>query len=337
MMPSLNRRSLLAGMAVAGSGVPALARQSGPRLRVGRDRRADTLPSLAIALERARPGTTIALGPGTWREKLTVTTPGITIEGEAGATIAFAAGAQLPSGTGGNWGTSGSAVLTIRAPGVTLRNLTIRNDHDYLRQPMQAVTLAVQPGGDHCRIERCRLEGWQDTLLLQAQTRVSDCVISGNIDFIFGGAAAWIERCRIVSRHAPVPPGGFLAAPSTPACQPFGLVFADCRLEREAEVPDGSVYLGRPWRAGGNMALLGSAIFLRCWMDAHIAPDGWTHMGYRDPAGEKRQLTPAEARFFEHDSRGPGAQANARRRRLTDATATQLTPAMIERTATLGC
>ncbi len=310
-MTGIGRRAVLIGGIALGT--VAARRPSVIRVAAG----GSISDAIAAARRMAGPAT-LAIDPGAYREKLTIDVPGLTLRATApGVVLTYDAGAALPGPDGRNWGTSGSATLTIRAPQVTLSGLTIRNDHPYPTNPMQAVALAVQAGGDRCRIERCRIEGYQDTLLLQATSRVRDCRIAGNIDFIFGGAAAWIERCEIVSRPLAGIGPGFIAAPSTPACQPFGLVFDRCRLTREAGVPDGSVFLGRPWRAGGNMALLGQASFLRCWMDRHIAADGWTSMGYRDPAGERRQLTPLEARLYEADSRGPGARPAPLRRTET--------------------
>ncbi|MBD8679415.1 pectinesterase family protein [Sphingomonas sp. CFBP 13720] len=302
----IDRRSVLIGGIALGS--VAAAR---PPIRVVRG------GSIAEGLATARRlgVRVITIDAGVYREKLTIDLAGVTLRATGpGAVLTYDAGAALPGPDGRNWGTSGSATLTIRAADVTIDGMTIRNDHPYPQQPMQAVALAVQAGGDRCRLRRCRIEGYQDTLLLQATSRVSDCHISGNVDFIFGGAAAWIERCDIVSRPTQSGAPGFVAAPSTPACQAFGLVFDRCRLLREDGVRDGSVFLGRPWRAGGNMALLGQASFLRCRMDAHIAAEGWTWMGYRDPAGVQRQLTPLEARLYEADSRGPGAVAAPTRR-----------------------
>ncbi|MGK6319311.1 pectinesterase family protein [Sphingomonas sp. DT-204] len=331
----LGRRQVLAGAsATALAGLAAPAAAASHDVTVATSGRRGTVPSLgealAIAARAAGRRFAIGLDPGTYREKLSVTVPNVTLAGtRPGAVIAFAAGAALPSPEGRNWGTGGSAVLTIAAPGVTLSNLTIRNDHPYLAQPMQAVALAVAAAGERTRIAGCRIESYQDTLLLQASTQVADCRISGCVDFVFGGGAAWIERCEIVSRSVPNAPAGYIAAPSTHERQRYGLVFDMCRLTREPGVPDGSIFLGRPWRAGGNMALTGQASFLRCWMDAHIAPAGWTSMGYTDPAGVRRQLTPAEARFSEYGNRGPGAvAAPSRPQRSADAYA-RMTPVSI--------
>jgi pectinesterase len=185
---------------------------------------------------------------------------------------------------------------------------------------------------DRTLVEHCWLEGYQDTLYVQSRSRIADCRIVGGVDFIFGGAAAWFEGCEIVTRYVPgATEFGFLTAPSTPLDQPFGLVLSQCRLNaHERGVPPRSVWLGRPWRAGGNMALTGQSVFLNCWMDAHIRREGWTWMGYKGPDGEQRRLTPQEARLYEFDSTGPGAgPAGTDRRLLTAEEASRFTRANV--------
>jgi pectinesterase len=212
---------------------------------------------------------------------------------------------------------------------VTLRDLTVRNSFDYIGarrdgagNGAQAVALLIAREADRTTIERCCFEGYQDTFYVQARSRIAHCRIVGGVDFIFGGGAAWFERCEIVTRFVPdMETLGYISAPSTPAAQRFGLIFSHCRLAREAGVPDHSVFLGRPWRAGGDMALTGQSVFLDCWMDAHIRREGWTWMGYKGPAGEQRQLTPQEARLFESGSVGPGRGTPSATRKRLDRTA----------------
>jgi pectinesterase len=270
----------------------------------------------------------ILVREGVLVEKLTVSVPNVTIVGSGANTVlSFGTYAGLKHPDGNNWGTGRTGTLTLAAPGTTLRNLTIRNSFDFIGvkrdgagNGAQAVALVIGREADGTVVENCRLEGYQDTLYVQGRSRISGCRITGGVDFIFGGAAAWFEDCEIVTRMVPnVPNHGYLTAPSTPAAQEFGLVFSRCRLTREPGVPARSTWLGRPWRAGGNMALTGQSVFLRCWMGAHIKREGWTWMGYKGPDGEQRQLTPQEARLFEFASRGPGAGAPSATRRLLDA------------------
>jgi len=316
----IDRRGLLAGMLA----LPAATRPAQYDAIV--DPRTGTLGE---ALKKATGAPyRILLREGVFTEKLTIETPNVTIVGSGpGTAIQYGAYNGLKKADGSNWGTAGSATLTIAAPGVTLRNLTVRNSFDFIGAKRdnagngaQAVALLVRREADRTRIERCHLEGYQDTLYLQARSRVSGCRIVGGVDFIFGPAAAWFDRCEIVTRFVPgIETQGYVAAPSTPAAQPYGLVFSHCRLARERGVPDRSAWLGRPWRTGGDMSLMGQAVFLHCWMDAHIQREGWTWMGYKGANGEQRQLTPQEARLLEFGSSGPGAASAADTRRMLSA------------------
>ncbi|TFI58177.1 pectin esterase [Sphingomonas parva] len=331
---SVDRRSVCSGLAALAALGPSRLEAAGGFDAMVRHR-GGTHDSLAAALAAAPPGDRpwrILLGRGKWEEKLAVRRPNLVLVGEDRRTSvlsASAAAGQAKPG-GGSWGTYGSATLTVEAPGFVARNLTIENGFDYVAnlrdrrvEGAQAVALALGDAADRSVIESVDLLGHQDTFYLRAgRAAVRDCLIAGSIDFIFGGAAALFERCEIRSRLRPGETlQGYVAAPSTPRAQPIGFVFDHCRLTREPGLPDGSVWLGRPWRAGGNPALLGAAAWLDCWMDAHVAPEGWTWMGYKGPGGYPMRLEPGDARFFEYRSRGPGGGRHAARRQLGDAQA----------------
>jgi len=328
-MAGFDRRRVLA----LGAGIAAMPAWAAEPWDVIVDPRgaAGTVGTLAEALARATGAPfRILLREGVFVEKLTLTQPNVTIAGSgARSVVSFGAYNGLKRSDGTTWGTGGSATLTIAAPGVTLRNLTIRNSFDFIGAKRdgagngaQAVALLIGREADRCTVENCQLEGYQDTLYVQPRARIAQCRIVGGVDFIFGGGAVWFDRCEIVTRFVPNSEGqGYIAAPSTPEAQRFGLVFLHCRLAREPGVPDRSAWLGRPWRAGGNMNLLGQSAFLHCWMDAHIRREGWTWMGYKGPDGEQRRLTPQEARFFEYASTGPGAGPASATRRMLDAAA----------------
>jgi pectinesterase len=314
----IGRRELMAGMlALPGAARPAEQWDAVVDPRTG---------TLGEALRKASGAPyRILLREGVFTEKLTIETPNVTIVGSGpGSVLQFGAFNGLKKADGTTWGTAGSATLTVAAPGVTLRNLTIRNSFDFIGAKRdgagngaQAVALLIRREADRTRVEQCHLEGYQDTLYLQARSRVSGCRIAGGVDFIFGPAPAWFDRCEIVTRYVPMSdPQGYVVAPSTPAAQPYGLVFSHCRLVRERGVPDRSAWLGRPWRTGGDMSLTGQAVFLHCWMDAHIKREGWTWMGYKGPGGEQRELTPQEARLLEYGSQGPGAGTAGETRRM---------------------
>jgi len=93
-----------------------------------------------------------------------------------------------------------------------------------------------------------------------------DCLIQGDVDFIFGGADAVFERCVIVSNDRGAKVNGYVTAPSGNR-DGLGLVFKDCKFVSDCE--DGTVMLGRPWRPHGKTALI------NCELGAHIHPLGW--------------------------------------------------------------
>jgi pectinesterase len=339
-MTALSRRTFCAGIAAAGLTARAGATLIPIDATVRRGGGSHT--SLAAALAAAPPGDRpyrVLVGRGRWEEKLVISRPNVILIGEdrrgSVITSSVAAGHPKPGGSG-NWGTYGSSTLTAEAPGFEARNLTIENDFDYMAnlinravEGSQAVALALGNSADRSIIHSVDLIGHQDTFYLRAgRALVRDCFITGNVDFIFGGAAARFEQCEIRSRLRPNEElQGYVAAPSTHRDQPHGLVFDRCRLTREAGIADASVWLGRPWRAGGNTELLGMTAYLNCWMDSHIHPDGWTWMGYRGPGGYPMRLEPGDARFFEYASRGPGDRRSPHRRQLGAAEARRLSRA----------
>jgi pectinesterase len=181
----------------------------------------------------------------------------------------------------------------------TLKNLTIENTAGFGRLVGQAIALYCD--GDQILVENCRLLGHQDTLFtgplppapmepggftgpkefaprLIGKQLFRNCYIQGDIDFIFGSASAWFEKCHIHSLALPIelyPQSdcnhplihGYITAGSTPEGENFGYIFHGCELTGDA--PDGSVYLGRPWR---NYA---KTLFLNCTLGSHIHPNGF--------------------------------------------------------------
>jgi pectinesterase len=245
------------------------------------------------------------------------------------------AGAIAPDGK--PYGTFRSAVLDVRAPGFHMQDLSIENAFDAwseMRKPdglkadeggsQQAIALTLGDTSDRATILRCGMISHQDTLFCAGgRALFVDCRMSGSYDFVFGGAAARFERCEIVSRPRTEPVEGYIAAPSTMLDRPAGLVFDRCALVAEAGVPDGSVFLGRPWRASRRVAgesvpdmdSVGMAAYLRCLMGRHIAPSGWTRMWFGTP---RRWFEPEDARFGEYANSGPGALGKRRGVALTD-------------------
>ena len=301
--------------------------------------------SLGAALADAPAGGPyrIWLGTGLWIEKLAIRTANVAIIGEnrSAARIRFDAAAGLGDPAGKPWGTLGSATLTVTAPGFRAETLTIENGFDSVEEArrsgrvlgdrpggQQAVALALAAGSDGARLRGVDLLGRQDTVYVEGEARLDQCLVAGTVDFVFGGGRALLTDCELRSRLRPAtePAGGVIAAPSTRADRDAGLIFDRCRLTAEPGLPAGSVFLGRPWRPTrsfadgryGDPQALGMAAYIDCQMGPHIAPAGWTEMGFTTSGGVRTALQPETARFYEAGNRGPGARG-ARRSRPLDA------------------
>jgi pectinesterase len=197
-------------------------------------------------------------------------------------------------------------------------NLTIENtsgDHG------QALALRVD--ADRAVFNRCRILGWQDTLMVnKGRQYFTNCYIAGRVDFIYGSGTAVFDRCEIHSKN-----GGHVTAASTPPEKQFGFVFLDCKLTGDSTAwvnPTNTAIstpskkpmanLGRPWRP------YASVTYVRCEMGEHIKAEGWNNWGKAENEGT--------ARYAEYKSTGPGANVEARckwAKQLTDAEAKDFT------------
>lgn len=212
-------------------------------------------------------------------------------------------------------GPDGLPIGTFRTPSVVIdaddfvaENITFQNSAGPIGQ-----ALALRVDGDRAIFRNCRFVGWQDTLFLdRGRHYFEDSFIAGHVDFIFGGATAYFERCRLHSWRA-----GYITAASTPPESRFGFVFANGTITGE---PGVQTYLGRPWRDFAQVT------FLNTKMTNVVRPAGWHN--WDRPERERT------ARYREFGTTGEGADA-ARR----VGWATQLSPSQgraITPTAVLG-
>ncbi len=191
-------------------------------------------------------------------------------------------------------GKDGKPIGTFRTPSTqidaddfTAENLTFENAAGPVGQ-----ALAIRVDGDRVRFRNCRFLGWQDTIFLnRGRQYFEDCYIEGHVDFIFGGATAFFERCHLHSLR-----DGYITAASTPDIQPFGFVFSNCKITGQS--PEVKTYLGRPWRA------YSSVIFINTSMTSVVRPEGWHNWNF--PEREKT------VRYGEYGSSGEGANPRAR-------------------------
>ena len=171
--------------------------------------------------------------------------------------------------------TGNSAVLRIESDGAIIADLRVENHYAcdraaaapsgdvpdaegrFARGQHQAVALHVA-GADRVHMHGLELSGFQDTLYLQsptpfstARTCLTDCLVEGDVDFIFGSATGYFHNCTIRSRGLRGAKG-WVTAPSTNIRTPFGFVFNECDFSHDgAEFgQNGGFHLGRQWFEG---------------------------------------------------------------------------------------
>ena len=228
----------------------------------------------------------IQIKPGTYKEKIRVARDKgpISFVGEdAATTILTFDEAASTERDGKAVGTSGSYSVRIESKDFVAENITFENSAG--QKAGQAVALYVD--ADRATFRKCRIVGWQDTLYANGGRQFyEDCFIAGSVDYIFGGATAWFEKCELHSRG-----NGQITAASTPAELPYGYVFSNCVISAE---PGLKIGLGRTWRPAASVAFLNTQM-----------PDAVAAVGWNDWGNAENQKT---ARYAEHNSQTPDGE-----------------------------
>lgn len=232
----------------------------------------------------------IAVKPGVYKELIYVQQERrwIKLVGEDPKTtsITFNLNANMIGLEGKPIGTFRTPTVQVDGDGFSAENITFENSAGPVGQ-----ALALRVDGDKVSFKNCRFLGWQDTILLnRGRQYFEDCYITGHVDFIFGGATAFFERC-----HIHVLKDGYITAASTPEDHPLGFVFANGKITGQ---PGVKTYLGRPWRGFAH------TVFLNTEMSEVVRPEGWHNW-----TGPEREKT---ARYSEAGSTGAGANPSAR-------------------------
>lgn len=246
-------------------------------------------------------GGEIVLAPGTYREKINTDKNSVHLRGTgkspAEVVIVWGDGASTAGGT------FKSSTLIASGDDFRLDNLTVQNDYwnNPQNPPSQAVALSVM--GDKDVFTHVRLLGAQDTLYANkgkggrmARQYFSDCYIEGHVDFIFGNAKAYFERCELRGlAHQSVM---YTAQSKNAPDEDSAYVFDHCKLTTDPGAQE--ISLGRAWRPYATV------IFLNTDMQAKVMPEGWRewHPGQTE--------TLKTATYAEYKSTGPGANPAAR-------------------------
>ena len=246
---------------------------------------------LQRVLNTAPENAVIALGPGEYRQKTVIRTPGLTLIGAGPdkTRIVYGDYARKRDSLGAEYNTFRTYTLAVCADGVTMKDLTLENDA--LEPEIKGQEVALSVVADRFHMENCTLRSTQDTLFLgplpsdlvgryegfledglrrwgRFRQTFRHCRIEGTVDFIFGCGEAVFHSCEIVS----VKDGrsvGYVAAPAHEAWVGEGFRFCRCSFTCVNDIAPGSIYLARPWRD------YGMAVFTDCTYGPHIAPEGF--------------------------------------------------------------
>ncbi len=254
----------------------------------------------------------IHIGEGVYTEKIFAEKADITFIGDGvdKTVIEFGDGANDIMPDGSKRGTFRSYTAFFGGKRTVVKNLTIRNTAGDGRVAGQAV--AVYADALVCNFENVKMEAHQDTLFcaplpvserqkngffgprvmtprVLTKQYYKNCEITGDVDFIFGGADAVFDDCTIICNNRKAneiheegdkdqigQTNRFVNGYVTAACgltENIGFIFRNCIVKGEDGCEKASVFLGRPWREQAK------TVFMNCKMDDAIAPERYSGWG----------------------------------------------------------
>jgi len=260
---------------------------------------------------------TIYIAEGIYEEKIFCEKKNITFigAGPEATIIKWNDYANKPHPDGRNYGTFRSYTAFFAGKVVTVKDLAILNTSGNNKIVGQAIAAYVD--AEVANFTNVHLDSYQDTLFcapLPDEERQAggffsprmhtprhssfqfyhNCKIEGNVDFIFGSGDVLFHDCEINSKSLTKEQIGYVAAPSGKT-DGAGFVFTGCRFTSET-ASKGSVFLARPWREEGKVALL------NCYLGDHIHEAGFSAWSETDTLEKNARTT-----FIEYQSYGPGA------------------------------
>ena len=164
------------------------------------------------------------------------------------------------------------ATVVIHANDVTLQGISFVNSYG-VKANDGPQALALYAKGDRIAIDHCAILSYQDTYRTSeannGRNYVSNSIILGAVDFIYGNGNAWLEKCTIkINRKE----GGWIVAPKHQPETRWGYVFNQCTLTAEGNPAETSIWLGRPWHHQPK------TVFLNTISEITLPPEGWFPM-----------------------------------------------------------
>ena len=211
----------------------------------------------------------LKITPGDYREKITVTKPGVTfanadVTAKRAVTIrasyyssnTFDADGKFVPQDEFDLGTNKCATVTIGAgaTGFSAYGITFQNDYnvvDHTAAGEQTPAVALNTQADKVYLKNSRIIGRQDTLYVQGagnRVYVDGGYIEGTVDFVFGDANAYFAGTELHMAAFAGKNNGYFTAANTKKSG-VGLVFDRCNLTVAAAYDDDAkLSLGRPWQ-----------------------------------------------------------------------------------------
>lgn len=255
----------------------------------------------------------IEIAAGTYHEKLFIEKRNITLSGAGRrrTIIEYGDGANdiMPDGT--RRGTFRSQTMFLGGEKCHVSNMTIRNTAGPGDIAGQAI--AVYADASEVYMENVELSSHQDTLFMAplpkeerqpggffgprmlserkpTKQQYKNCIIRGDVDFIFGGADALFEDCEIIVCDRGEEINGYVVAPGD-MCGEEGFVFKHCVIRGEVSDMKATVFLGRPWRPAAK------ASFIECRYGESIHPkrfSGWKGVDEPEPEAYFAEYNPMD-------------------------------------------
>ncbi|MFN7931745.1 MAG: pectinesterase family protein [Bryobacteraceae bacterium] len=242
---------------------PRVPSADAPLLRVSAEGDGDYC-TVQGAMDHVPAGTTqpvvISVDRGVYREIVYVrgNKPPITVRGvERDRTVI-----AYPNNNNVNPTTASRPMFTVDANDFNLESITLHNTTP--RGGSQAE--ALRTNALRVRVFDVTLRSFQDTLLVNTGTAYfGDSLIEGDVDFLWGGGAAFFRRVELRS----VTSGGVLTQVRNGQGQP-GFVFLECRLTATEGV--NNTFLSR---IAPDTFPFSQTVFLFSAIGPHIVPAGW--------------------------------------------------------------
>ncbi|XP_040380488.1 pectinesterase-like [Oryza brachyantha] len=196
--------------------------------------------------------------------------------------------------------TFNSATLALSGDGIILQDLRVENTAG----PEKHQAVALRASADRAVINRCSLDGYQDTLYAhQLRQFYRDCAVSGTVDFVFGNAAAVLQGCVLTARRpAAAQKNAVTAQGRTDPNQNTGTSVHRCRVVPAPDLAPVAkqfpTFLGRPWKEYSR------TVYMLSYLDAHVDPAGW--LAWNGDFALKTLF------YGEYQNQGPGAGTAAR-------------------------